>query len=114
MQSLVSELEGRLNREQSLHVSLLAERDEHITSLSDQIHDTQRVGQKVLEALDETNEAEAEEVDSGEANKLDRAVQELLATVYPRGSTPYSNEHSSLSPHVRIITYLLLSFSLYR
>ncbi|XP_019851877.1 PREDICTED: CAP-Gly domain-containing linker protein 1-like isoform X2 [Amphimedon queenslandica] len=104
LQGLVTELEGRLTREQSLHVSLLAERDEHITSLSDQIQVTQKVGEKVLQALEGTNEAVEEGVDSGaiqgEVTRLDSAVKELLSTVYPRGSTPYSGESSSLSLHM--------------
>lgn len=87
-------------------MSLLAERDEHITSLSEQIQDTQKVGEKVLQALEGTNEVVEEGVDSGaiqgEVTKLDSAVKELLSTVtYPRGSTPYSGESSSLSLHVR-------------
>lgn len=109
LQGLVIELESRLRNEQDIHISLLAERDETITSLSNQLDLSQRLKEKVTTALDDTNEAiERKNLDliRTEMDKLERAIREMLLMdgVYSRDSTPFQSEgYRQDTPQVRLI-----------
>lgn len=86
LQGLVKELENRLSSEQNHHVSLIAERDGHITSLSSKLQLSQKQSNNVMLTLEDTNRAvERRNMNAIqiEMSKLDEAVRELLSMVHP-------------------------------
>ena len=108
LQGLVGELEGRLSTEQNLHTSLLGEKDEQITILSQIIQSQQQkvppqvlltFGQQIRQAFLSVTEAiDSKNIDSirKEVAELEKIVNQFLRLVY---GIPDYKEGATVSQH---------------